>query len=178
MFSLISKVVKKPKRHRLSERQQNIYEFLKNNSVAVLSTSSKSGRPHGTVIYFYINPSFEIFFITKDHTHKYQNIVANNQVMLTVFDAKTQTVCQIEGTTKEVKSKAEISDIIKQIFKNSLKTTSSDILPVSKLEGHYITLKIHPDNIKFSVYARPKPLNQNELFESIGWYELNSSHLP
>jgi len=175
---LVKKSKKKSKSHQLSERQQNIYEFLKDNPVAVLSTASKQGRPHGTVIYFYINPNFEIFFITKDHTNKYQNIITNNQVMLTVFNASTQTVCLIEGSTKTVNKQSEINQTINQIVQNSLKTTSADILPVSKLEGEYITLKIHPENIKFSVYARPKPLNQDELFESIGWYELKSSHLP
>lgn len=175
---MIVKLTKKPKRHRLSERQQTIYQFLKNNSVAVLSTSSATSQPHGTVIYFYINPSFDIFFITKDHTHKYQNISENNRVMLTVFDAPSQTVCQIEGSTIVVKDKTAVSQVITSIFNNSLKTTTADSLPVSKLEGHYITLKIHPDNIKFSVYARPKPLNQDELFESIGWYELKAPDLP
>lgn len=172
------KTTKKPTRHRLSERQQTIYQFLKDNSIAVLSTSSAKSQPHGTVIYFYINPSFDIFFITKDHTHKYQNISENNRVMLTVFDAPSQTACQIEGSTLEVTDKNEIGQIISQILKNSLKTTNADSLPVSKLDGHYITLKIHPDNIKFSVYARPKPLNQDELFESIGWYELKAPDLP
>lgn len=175
---MIVKLTKKPKRHRLSERQQTIYQFLKNNSVAVLSTSSAKSQPHGTVIYFYINPSFEIFFITKDHTHKYQNISENNKVMLTVFDAPSQTVCQIEGSTIVVKDKTAVSQVITNIFNNSLKTTTADSLPVSKLEGQYITLSIHPDNIKYSVYARPKPLNQDELFESIGWYELKAPDLP
>ena len=173
------KTLKKPKKPRFSERQQNIFNFLKNNPVAVLSTATKQGHPHGTVIYFYISPSFEIFFITKDHTHKYKNILQNNTVMLIVFDAKSQTVCQIEGGTSRVASKSDFNEIFTQIVKKSMQKSIAGELPISKINaGDYIALKIHPDTIKFSVFARPRPLNNDELFESIGWYELSSSNLP
>lgn len=175
---LAKKPPRKPPKHRLSERQQNIYDFLKNNPVAVVSTASKSGNPHGAVVYFYVDNNLDVYFVTKDQTHKFQNIKENNHVMLTVFDAQSQTVCQIEGATEIVSDQALADDVIGKILKITLKISREGEPPLSKLDGEYITLKIHPDNIKYSVYARPKPLNKDELFESIGWFELNAAHLP
>jgi hypothetical protein len=46
--------------------------------------------------------------------------------------------------------------------------------PIAKInDGNYVTIQIIPEKIKFSVYARPKPLNNDEIFDSLGWYELN-----
>lgn len=168
----------KPKNNHFNERQQRIYDFLKNQSVAVLSTASKSGQPHGVVIYYCIDKDFDIAFITKTNTLKHQNLASNNRLMLTVFEPRSQIVCQIFGSSRDIKNAPKTQSITESILRKSLAQSGPGELPISKINsGEYVAVRVLPTKIKFSVYARPKPVSNDEIFDSLGWYELDGKSL-
>ena len=159
---------------RFSDRKQRIYDFLIANPIGVLSSVTPDGNPHGTVIYYHAARDFTITFLTKTQTRKYDNLRRNNHVMLTVFDAQTQTTAQVAGKTVEISDSYEINVVAGAILGASLQTSEAGMLPITKLEaGRYVAFKLTPVQIRMAVYARPDPGDYSELFESIESFELN-----
>lgn len=169
-------ITQKAKTNKLSERQQRIFDFLNNNPVAVASTTNNQGKAHGAVIYFSLNPDFVISFLTKADSYKHHNLLQNKHIALTVFDPHEQITCQIYGKAKLLVKPSIIDQIAKNIFNLKIKNKKIGEPPMSKLHlGSYVAVQVIPDNIKLAVYARPKAANNDEIFESLSWYELKSS---
>jgi hypothetical protein len=156
----------------LSERRQRIFDFLFSTSIGVLSSTDPDGDPHGAVIYFTITRDFVISFLTKAETKKYDNIVHHNHVMLTVFDASTQTTVQVTGIAKEIKSGVTINGIAGRVLGTSLKTSNAGLPPLNKLQaGSYVAFEIEPIQIRMAEYAHADPGGYNELFETVESFE-------
>jgi uncharacterized pyridoxamine 5'-phosphate oxidase family protein len=159
--------------HQLTDRERRIYEFLQSNPIGILSSTGPNGDPHGSVIYFSLDKHFNVSFITKAQTKKYDNLSRQGHVMLTVFEPKTQTVAQITGKAQEIKDDYIINQIAGAIHAASLKTSEAGLPPITKLEaGEYVAFQISPNQIKMAVYARPDGGDYTELFETIESYEL------
>lgn len=152
----------------LSQRERRIYDFLKANPAGVLSTVDPDGDPHGTVIYFDVNRSFCVYFLTKTDTRKYDDIKRYNHVMLTVFEPKYQSVAQVTGIATEITDSTEINRIAGAAQSASLKTSRSGLPPISKLPaGEYSAFAIKPVQIRMAVYFKPGLNHPSGIFESI-----------
>lgn len=159
----------------LTERQQRIYDFLYGNGIGVLSSVDPNGNPHGVVIYYTISRSFEVEFLTKAETKKYDNLKHNNHVTLTVFEPRSQTTAQIIGKAQEVKNGSEINGTAARVLGTSLRTSDAGLPPLSKLQaGEFVAFKIEPVQIRMAVYARPDPGDYSQLFETIESFELKN----
>lgn len=151
-----------------ADRNQRMYDFLKDTPVAVLSTVDPEGNPHGSVIYYTIDKEFKFSFITKIETKKYDNLIHNNHVMLTVFEPLTQTTVQLTGKATEIEDGFQINAIAVSTLGASMKTSDSGIPPLSKLEaGEVVGFEVSPVAVRMAVYARPDPGDFDALFESI-----------
>jgi general stress protein 26 len=95
----------------LTERQWRIYHFLRAHPIGVLATVTPENEPHGTVIYYSIDKHFDVFFVTKSQTRKNDNLKHNKHVMLTVFEASSQTIAQIIGTARESTDDNNVSSV-------------------------------------------------------------------
>lgn len=157
----------------LSDRERRIYDFLHQTPVGVLSTVDPNGEPHGVVIYISVATDFSISFLTKTLTRKYDNIKHNNHVMITVFDAVTQTTVQITGIATEQRDNFEVNAVAGRILAATMQTSANGLPPISKLqEGNYTAFSVKPVRIRMAVYARPDPGDYDELFESIESFEV------
>jgi hypothetical protein len=151
-----------------SDKKQRIYNFLFNTSIGVLSSTDSNGDPHGAVIYYTINKDFEVAFLTKSETKKYDNLIHNNHVMLTVFEPLTQTTVQVTGVAKEINDGFTMNEIAGRVFGTSLKKSDAGLTPLDKLEaGSFVAFKIEPLQVRMAVYARPDPGDYTELFETV-----------
>lgn len=159
---------------KFSDRKQRIYQFLTENPVGVLSTITPDGNPHGVVVYFVVSKDFTISFITKTGTRKYDNLVHNGRVHLTVFEPSTQAIAQISGSAKLVSDSRTINAIAGSVFGVTQHTGQPGFSPISKLEeGHFTAFDIIPTQVRMAVYARPDSGGYNELFESVESFELD-----
>lgn len=165
-----------PKKPRpLSERQERIYGFLKENAVGVLASVAPGGDPHASVIYFAVNQDFTISFLTKTATRKHTNLLRDNRVMLVVFDPKNQTTVQVSGNAEELHGGQEINDVAAAIFITSLKTSDGGIPPIAKLlAGEYAAYTIRPYEFRMASYARPVSGEYESIFESLESFELKT----
>ncbi len=158
-----------------SDRKRRIYAFLKSCPVGVISTVNSQNNPHGTVIYFDINKEFTITFLTRTRTKKHDNILHNNAVMLTVFDAATQTTAQITGVATEIQDGYDVNGIAGNIFARSLRLNKVGLMPINKLDaGPYVAFVIQPEQIRMAVYSRPDPGDYDKIFESIESFDLHN----
>ncbi len=157
----------------LSIRRRRIYNFLHANAIGVLSSTSTNGRPHGAVIYFTVNHDFEVSFLTKSLTRKYDNLTHDNHVMLTVFDPATQTTAQISGLAHEIADSKTINKIAGTVLASSIHVNPAGVPPIEKLNaGDYVAFKIKPSQIRLAIYANPQAGEYHELFDSIESFEL------
>jgi uncharacterized pyridoxamine 5'-phosphate oxidase family protein len=157
----------------LSNRKRRIYDFLQENSVAVLSSVDPNGNPHGVVIYFMVDANFVIHFLTKKGTRKYDDLIHNNHVVLTAFQPQTQTTVQVTGLATEREGRNAIKEISGAIFGATLRTSGSGLPPIVKLqEGNFTTFSIKPIEAHMAVYARPESGTHEELFDSIESFDL------
>lgn len=158
-----------------SDRRQRMYDFLKTHPAGVLCTVSPDGDPHGAAIYFSIDKSFVISFITKAETRKYDNLIRNDHVMLTVLDAPSQTTIQVTAKAEPITENYEINAVAGRIQAASLETSDAGIPPIAKLHaGAYVAFRLKPTQIRMAVYSRPDPGEYTEIFESIEATELGS----
>lgn len=152
----------------LSERQRRIYKFLKDNPVGVLATVNPDNEPHAVVIYFAVGKDFNIFFLTKKGTKKYDNIVKNNHSVLVVYNESEQTAAQVFGVAEEIKSNVEINKIAAQVIKINRSASDSFALPIARLKaGVYAALKIIPKQIRIACYDQSANTNCDQIFDSI-----------
>lgn len=162
--------------NQFSDKKQRIYDFLVDTAIGVLSSTGPDGDPHGAVIYYTINKDFEASFLTKSGTKKYDNLLHNNHVMLTVFEPITQTTVQLTGVATEVKEGFAMNQIAARVLGTSLKTSDAGLTPLSKLDaGSFVAFKIEPVQVRMAVYARPDPGDYTELFETIESFKLSEN---
>ncbi|HSX42924.1 MAG TPA: pyridoxamine 5'-phosphate oxidase family protein [Candidatus Saccharimonadales bacterium] len=155
-----------------SERQKRIYDFLNRQRTGVLSTVTPDNNPHGVVVYYAIEDDFVISFLTKKGTHKYDNLIHNDHVMLTVYEPLTQTTAQITGRAIERDSQRSVARIAGAVFGDSLRKSSIGLPPIVKLQaGAFTAFQIEPTSIRLALYARPEPGDYAQLFESIESFE-------
>jgi general stress protein 26 len=159
-----------------SEKRERIAGFLNANPVGVLATVDEHHRPHTSVIYFALDDHMNALFTTKTHTNKVANLKHDDHVELVVFDALTQTVCQITGTVWKITDEQETQDAFAATLRGTVQTGEGDVPPISKLvAGPYIAFKIVPSNIRMAVYARPDKGKARDLFEMIEGHELTTT---
>lgn len=154
-------------------RHWRIFRFLSAHPTGVLSTVTPDGDPHGAVIYFTIDRSLHICFLTKDRTRKFDNIVHNNHVMLTVYDAATQTTAQVTGIASEIRDTVAVHSVADAVLGACLATSDIGTPPLNKLEsGEYVGCKIMPVQIRMATYSNTSSGDYADLFESVGSFDL------
>lgn len=156
-----------------SARRRRMYDFLREHPVGVISSVTPNGNPHGAVIYFAVDERLTVRFLTKTGTRKYDNLVHNGHVMLTVFDAHTQTTAQIAGVALERTGQVATNQVATALFGASTRTSGSGLPPIVKLQaGAFTTFLIEPMQVRMAVYSRPEVGGYQELFESMESFEL------
>lgn len=156
------------KADRLPGQTFRAYSFLKDHAAGVLATVDPNGEPHGAVIYYGVDPSLTVMFLTKRGTKKSDNLAHHNHAMLTVFDERLQTTVQITGIVSEISNNVEISKLFRTILRASLHTGRSAVPPVTKLPGgEFIGYRLKPVQVRLSAYAHPAVRGPGKMFETI-----------
>jgi uncharacterized pyridoxamine 5'-phosphate oxidase family protein len=153
---------------RVGTKNIRILNFLNDHKSGVLATVSTDDRPHASVIYYHIDSSFEITFLTKSRTQKSQDLKRNPHALLIVYDELTQTTVQVQGVIVELTDSKTVSDVFRNTLRSSLKSSQVGIPPIAKLNaGQYIAYKLAPSEIRMAVYARPDSGSYERVFEVI-----------
>ena len=127
-------------------------KFLLERGVGILSTVDRTGNVHGATVYYTVHNDY-IYVLSKSGTRKAQNILAHNQVSLTVSDADTLQTLQLNGLA-EVETNRTVKDyIFNEMVKPRSYKGQERLPPVVKLEaGTYVIIRIAPISSNFSDY--------------------------
>jgi general stress protein 26 len=80
---------------------QEVYEFMKKERLAVLSTVTSDGQPQSALMGMAVTPELEIIFDTVKSSRKYPNLKKNPRVAW-VVGCTTEVSVQYEGRAEEL----------------------------------------------------------------------------
>ncbi len=149
-------------------KREEAYEFLQKQKVGVLATVDPNGDPHAAAIYFAVDKTLSVLFVTKTGTKKADNLEHNNHAMLVVYDSPTQTTVQLTGMVTKITDFVETNEIFTKIIYASIEASGIDVPPVAKLDnGEYVAYKLKPTQIRMAIFTRPESGNYQGLFKTI-----------
>lgn len=91
-----------------------LYEFIKQNKFAVLSTVSKDGKPQSACVGISVTPELKLLFDTTTASRKYDNLKTSANVSFVIGWENGQTI-QYEGTATNL-DKDTSSNILSTYF--------------------------------------------------------------
>lgn len=142
-----------------------IQDFLERNKIAILSTVNERGLPDAAPIFYVNDKHFHLFFATPVHTKKYNNLLHQNQVVLTITDElKTETL-QIRG--KAQMKRSYLPEMLKQLAQ---KLDSEDefltTLPILKHKGQEkVVIEVKPMMLRMRRYNQEKMEEKELIFD-------------
>lgn len=82
------------------ELRQEVLKFLKEKTLAVLSTISPDNKPQSATIIYFIDDDFNFYFATRRNTRKFHNLGANGNVAIVVGSEPAPFTVQAEGVAE------------------------------------------------------------------------------
>lgn len=145
----LEKELEPPKPIEYSPQQAN---FIKANYVGSLSTANASGQIHSSPVYYVFFDNI-IHILTRENTHKAQNMSARPQATLTILNYQTLNYVTVEALAKEMSNLAQMHLIYEKI--NSIIESNPDLHIQQALydtsEGNYTVFGLLPRNIKSNI---------------------------
>jgi len=86
----------------LHTQKQKLLEFMRQVPLGVLATVSSDGLPQAALVAISENENLELFFGTSNASRKYQNVMKNPRVAVTLSKEQERTTVQYEGTAVAV----------------------------------------------------------------------------
>lgn len=157
----------------LSTRIRRFYSFMLANPIGVISSVTPDREPHGVVVYYLPDEKLNLYFLTREGTRLYDNVVHSSYICVTSFNSLNQSTLQACGYCKRLTDPREINSIAGKILEISNTTSLQKLPPVTKLSaGLYAGFKIEPQQLRMASYL-PNKEAPHELFESIESFDLN-----
>jgi len=151
----------------ISEKYAKIASYINDNPIATLGTVGKDGDPHGAAVYVYADQEKKmVYFLTKNQTRKYINILANDNVSLTVVNPGQNSTLQASGQAFTERDSQALDAVTKQMVRaNPL--ASEWIPPISKLEaGQYVVVGVKLKHARLAEFSGME-VNQEEIFTEV-----------
>jgi len=135
--------------------EDNVAEFIKSQSKAVIATVDSESQPSTSVIFYIVDKNDEIFFVTKSHTTKFENIKSNHKAALTIVDSNKPIAVNLIGTATEITEQPNRDEIMQKVFQLSY-SELHDFAPIIKLhKGSFSVFKFTPTKAKMTDFTRP-----------------------
>lgn len=128
-------------------------KFLESHRLAVMSTISQDGKPHGAVMYYLVDPDFTFYFVTKTGTSKYKSMLLNPNASITIWDEEQSETAQIDGIISEVDSTETGDRVIHTLM------SKSDIPnwppPIARMKaGDFVVMALTPTHIQVGDFKK------------------------
>jgi len=150
---MLYSLIRRPKIFKLFG--DNINEFIKAHSRAVIATVDVNGQPSTSIIFYVMDKNDELHFITKSQTKKFENLKLNNKAGVTITDTEKPIAVNAEGTVIEVVEQQLRDALMQEIFKLSY-SELHDYAPIIKLhKGSFSVLKFVPKTAKMTDFTKP-----------------------
>lgn len=85
---------------------QKLYDFIKSQKYAVVSSTNRAGQPESALVAFSENAKLELVFITSKNSRKVKNILLNPNVSVVIgLGDEHLTTVQLEGVARIINLK-------------------------------------------------------------------------
>lgn len=146
-------------------------EFMKNNFVMNIAFS-KDNKPSASVVIYYIDDNFNIYFTTHSDSYKAKALQENPQISINVWEHKKMMV-QLDGQVEEIKEDNSQLEIVDKIF-NASKHAPDFWPPILRIKGNeYLIFKIKPTWVRTLDLTFDEEHNTNTVFTNIRVPSLN-----
>lgn len=139
--------------------------FIKTHNAGVLATAGHDNHPHASVIHYVADDSFNIYFLTKTDSRKYQSIQAHPQVAFVIGRSDVPQTLQIEGVASEITSEEERAAHAPALME-ILSQKAPGYVPVGKMDGTMTLMWLQPKWIRWADFSTEAVGNEN-LFTEI-----------
>jgi uncharacterized protein YhbP (UPF0306 family) len=134
---------------------KTIIDFLKGHSKAVIATVDSQDQPSTSAIFYIVDKSNSIFFVTKSQTTKSENLKLNSKAALTILDDSMPITLSLIGVAVEIIDQKDRDDVMQEVFKLSY-SELHDYAPIIKLhKGSFSVMKFIPTQGKLTDYTKP-----------------------
>lgn len=130
--------------------------FLSCHELGVLSTLDRNGDISGAAVYYVFNSELQTLnIVTKNHTKKFKNIIANHSVAFTIYDESTLQTAQLQ-LYAELEPDAVIrQQVYNHITRQHQKGSKKFSAPVTALkEGSFTVIRLTPKAIDFNDFQK------------------------
>lgn len=122
--------------------KKGVQTFLQSQFIMNVATISDK-RPHASVLLYYMNDTFEFFFVTHKETYKAKNLLENPYISLAIWKHGDMMV-QADGTATDVTETPEATDIMDKLA-DAATNDEHFWPPLFRIGGDaYIIFKITP----------------------------------
>lgn len=129
--------------------------FLRNNSLAVLSTIDRTGNVHGAVVHYTVGQNDIIYILTKSGTGKGKNIYTHEQVAITIHEPATLKTLQIQGIAKIETDQIIRDEVFLQLTQPRPYKDGINPPPVTQLHnGSFMVIRVIPTIFSYHDYAK------------------------
>lgn len=130
-----------------------IQTYINQNPIATLGTISPDSSPHGAIVYVYAdNLHPYVYFITKQATRKYENLIEHSQVSLTIVNPSDNSTLQANGRAFEVQDPIIIDTVMQKIAHEHI-SAKEWLPPIAKLRaGAYVIIGIELTNARLAQF--------------------------
>jgi general stress protein 26 len=131
----------------MSVSTRQVQDFLKAHVIMAMATSSADGTPHvAPMLYLYREPK-TFYFVSRNNTQKYRNVLASNKVSVVIWEIGSMAV-YIDGITEIVADVKEKNDILDAFVARGAE--QEDFWPpiLQFGTGDYAAIKIIPERVR------------------------------
>lgn len=146
----------------MDKQQQDylkIMDFIDQHPVAVLGTLDETGSPYGAVIYVTTGgEEATVYFITKNDTAKFKNLLHQKLASLTIADPDTMETMQARGKIGLV-TDAVIADSVHRKISAAHDPLLDWLPPIAQIKaGQYETVALTLTYARLSDYSDRNPV--------------------
>lgn len=118
------------------DNYEKISLYINTNPLGVIGTISNDGTPHGAVVHLCTDDSQQIiYFLTKNETTKYRNLVARPAVSLTIVNAAQSSTLQLAGKAFVLRDNPETIDMVFKKITRANASAQGWLPPIVKLRA-------------------------------------------
>lgn len=151
-----------------SKNLDKISSYINKHSLAVLGTVNDDGTPHGAVVYVYADGEGSVYFLTKNKTLKYRNLLARPEASLTIFSEPDSTTLQANGSVTLIEDPQLIDTVMAHLTRAQVNAPEW-LPPLAKLRaGNYELFGVTLHRARLAEFAGKHQGGNEEIFTEIG----------
>jgi general stress protein 26 len=148
-----------------SETRNKIIAFLslQKSKLGVISTVNEENKPEAALVYFAFDLDLNLYFVTRDTSRKYKNIMKNKYVSFTAATEDPPQTLQLEGEAAVHSDMEDQKKLYQELI--GLASSRNFSAPISQMDsGSLQFVKISPQWIRFGNFEVRK---HGEVFEEV-----------